>query len=271
VRAVDPSGLTSLQPASVTFRIFPPLWQRWWALALGGLILGLAATLLYHYRVRHLVEVERVRTNIATDLHDDIGSSLSQIAVLSEVVRRQVNGSVAASKSLTTIAMTSRELVDSLADIVWSINPNHDHLSDLSQRMRRFAGDLLEANEIEFSFDAQEAEGPRKLDVDVRRQVFLIFKEALHNIVKHSGCANVAIQLRIEKNAITLAVADDGKGFDLAQADQGHGLPSMRQRARTLGAELEIASRRDRGTTVSLRVPLARRTALAGGAGDLPK
>jgi ligand-binding sensor domain-containing protein/two-component sensor histidine kinase len=271
VRAVDPSGLTSLQPASVTFRIFPPLWRRWWALTLGDFVLGLAVTLLYRYRVRHLVEVERVRTNIATDLHDDIGSSLSQIAVLSEVVRRQVNGSAAASKSLTTIAMTSRELVDSLADIVWSINPNHDHLSDLSQRMRRFAGDLLEANEIEFSFDAQEIEGPRKLDVDVRRQVFLIFKEALHNIVKHSGCGNVAIQLRIEKNAITLTVADDGTGFDLAQADQGHGLPSMRQRAKTLRADLDIASQRDRGTTMSLRVPLARRTALAGDVGDLPK
>src|SRR5215470_5980348 len=90
VRAVDPGGLTSAEPASVDFRVFAPFWQRWWFLTLAAMAIGYAFTWLYRYRVAHLLELERVRTHIATDLHDDIGSSLSQIAVLSEVVRRQV-------------------------------------------------------------------------------------------------------------------------------------------------------------------------------------
>jgi signal transduction histidine kinase/ligand-binding sensor domain-containing protein len=263
VRAVDSSGLASLQPASVSFRILPPFWRRWWFLTLAALTAGCVATLLYRYRVAHLLELERVRTHIATDLHDDIGSSLSQIAVLSEVVRRQVDGSVAVSKPLSTIATTSRELVDSMSDIVWAINPNRDHLSDLSQRMRRFASDLLTAHDIEFRFDIQETERPVKLDAHVRRQVFLIFKESIHNMVRHAACSNVEVALKIEKHAINLTLRDDGKGFDPEQESHGHGLMSMRQRARSLGASLEIVSQEDRGTLISLKVPLARRLVLA--------
>jgi ligand-binding sensor domain-containing protein/two-component sensor histidine kinase len=260
VRAVDPIGLNSAQPASVEFRIFPPFWQRWWFLTLAAMAIGSAITWLYRYRVAHLLELERVRTHIATDLHDDIGSSLSQIAVLSEVVRRQV-GSSAVSTPLSTIAATSRELVDSMSDIVWAINPNRDNLSDLSHRMRRFASDLFTANDIEFRFDAREPERPMKLDADVRRQVFLIFKESVHNIVRHSRCANVEVTLSIENHAISLVLKDDGKGFDAAQANHGHGLTSMNQRAKTLGATLEINSGTCSGTVVSLKVPLGRHPA----------
>lgn len=263
VRAVDSRGMASPQPATVSFRILPPFWRRWWFLTVAAVFVGCMATLLYRYRVAHLLELERVRTHIATDLHDDIGSSLSQIAVLSEVARRQVDGNVSVSTPLSTIASTSRELVDSMSDIVWAINPNRDHLSDLSQRMRRFASDLLTAQDIEFRFDAQETERGVKLDAHVRRQVFLIFKESVHNMVRHSGCANVRIELRIEKHAIHLTLADDGKGFDPGQQSQGHGLMSMRQRASSLGATLDIISHPDQGTVISLKVPLARRMALA--------
>jgi ligand-binding sensor domain-containing protein/two-component sensor histidine kinase len=262
VRAVDAGGLTSLHPASVSFRIFPPFWQRWWFLTLVAAGAGCAVSLLYRYRVSHLLELERVRTHIATDLHDDIGSSLSQIAVLSEVVRRQVDGIVAVSKPLSTIASTSRELVESMSDIVWAINPKRDNLSDLSQRMRRFASDLLTAQDIEFRFNAHETERPVRLDAHIRRQVFLIFKESLNNIVRHSGCTNVDIELRIEKHNIALSLGDDGHGFNPAQSGHGHGLMSIRRRAESLGATLEIASTPGQGTVVSLTVPLARRVAV---------
>jgi two-component sensor histidine kinase len=259
VRAVDSGGATSLQPASVSFRILPPLWWRWWFLIIVASVIGCVLTLLYRYRVSHLLEIERVRTGIATDLHDDIGSSLSQIAVLSEVVRRQVDGAIAVSVPLSTIATTSRELVDSMSDIVWAINPNRDNLSDLSQRMRRFGSDLLTAQDIEFRFRALEIVRPVKLDAHVRRQVFLIFKEGIHNAVRHSACANVEVELKIEKHNIALTLADDGRGFDAAKAGPGHGLLSMRQRAKALGALLQITSQPDQGTVISLQVPLARR------------
>lgn len=261
VRAVDPGGLTSAEPARVDFRIFPPFWQRWWFLALLATVFGGTATLVYRYRVNHLLELERVRTHIATDLHDDIGASLSQIAVLSEVVRRQVGRTNEVSQPLSTIATTSRELVDSMSDIVWAINPNRDHLGDLVQRMRRFASDLFTANEIEFSFNARESDRPVKLDTEVRRQVFLIFKESAHNIVRHAKCSRVDIDIHIENHAITLTLKDDGCGFEIAQAGHGHGLSSMTQRAKTLGGTLGIDSHVGAGSSVSLRVPLARHAA----------
>lgn len=262
VRAVDPSGLSSVHPASLEFQILPHMWQRWWFLTLVAAAIGCAVTLLYRYRVAHLLELERVRTHIATDLHDDIGASLSQIAVLSEVVRSQVEGTAPVSEPLSTIATTSRELVDSMSDIVWAINPNRDNLGDLTQRMRRFASDLFTANDIEFSFNAPDLERSVKLDADVRRQIFLIFKESSHNIVRHAGCSSVEVDLRIENHAITLNLKDNGKGFDIAQATRGHGLMSMNRRAKALGASLEISTWTGRGTVVSLKVPLPRHAAL---------
>ena len=262
VRAVDPAGVNSAQPASVDFRILPPVWQRWWFLILAAALLGCAATFLYRYRVAHLLELERIRIRIATDLHDDIGSSLSQIAVLSEVVRRQVEGHTAVSQPLSTIASTSRELVDSMSDIVWAINPDRDNLGDLSQRMRRFASDLLTMNDIELQFVAREIETTVKLDAETRRQIFLIFKECVNNIVRHSGCTRVEINLGAENRLISLTIKDDGIGFDKAQPGHGHGLSSMQQRAESLGASLHISSPAGGGTTVLLQVPLARHVAL---------
>jgi signal transduction histidine kinase/ligand-binding sensor domain-containing protein len=259
VRAVDPGGLTSVEPASVSFQILSPLWQRWWFLLLSALAVGYAVRALYLYRVAHLLELERIRTRIATDLHDDIGSSLSQIAVLSEVANRQADGTSATSKPLSNIAAISRELVDSMSDIVWSINPRRDHLSDLSQRMRRFASDLFTAHNIEFRFDIQDADHRTRLEADVRRQVFLVFKESVHNIARHSGCKNARVDLRIERHWIDLTVADDGRGFDTTQVSDGHGLMSMRRRAGELGAVLDINSRSNCGTCVSLKAPLGRR------------
>jgi len=219
-------------------------------------------SLLYRYRVAQLLELERVRTHIATDLHDDIGSSLSQIAVLSEVVRRQVDGAAEVSQPLSTIASTSRDLVDSMSDIVWAINPHRDNLADLAQRMRRFASDLFTANDIDFRFNACDTERAVRLDADVRRQLFLVFKESIHNIVRHSQCSRVEVDLRMDKHTITLTLKDDGKGFNTHQACHGHGLSSMTQRAKSLNAVFEVSSQPGSGTMVSLNVPLTRHTGL---------
>jgi len=214
---------------------------------------------IYRYRVARLIELERMRTRIATDLHDDIGSSLSQIAIMSEVAKRQADSGNAVGKPLSTIATTSRELVDSMSDIVWAINPNRDHLSDLTQRMRHFSSDILGGCNIEFVFEAHDMGRDIRLGTDLRRQIFLIFKEAINNVAKHSGCTKAEIEFRIQKDGISLTIRDDGKGFASTQTSSGHGLVSMHERARELGARLDIESDCGRGTTVSLNVPLGRR------------
>ena len=204
-----------------------------------------------------LRELERVRTRIATDLHDDIGSSLSQIAILSEVVRQRMgNGGSPVSEPLALIANSSRELVDSMSDIVWAINPKKDHLSDLLQRMRRFASDTLSARNVEFRFRAPVTEDDIRLGANVRRELFLIFKETINNMVKHSGCTEADIEFTVAGDHLMLRLADNGKGFDTTLESEGHGLLSMRERSRALGGELEIVSTAGRGTTTTLRVPV---------------
>ena len=208
-------------------------------------------------REERLIELERVRKRIATDLHDDIGSSLTQISILSEVARQRVgHNDSPLTKPLSMIAAASRELVDSMSDIVWAINPQKDHLSDLQQRMRRFASDVFTARNIDFRFRAPDAETDIQLGANIRREVFLIFKESINNMVKHSGCTRADIEFSLGNDHLYLRLTDNGQGFDAARDNDGHGLMSMSDRAKGLGAELEIISHPDSGTTIILQVPL---------------
>ena len=204
-----------------------------------------------------LVELERVRKRIATDLHDDIGSSLTRISLLSEVVRQQVgHAGTPFAEPLSMIAGLSRELVDSMSDIVWAINPKKDRLGDLSQRMRHFASDVLTARRVEFVFRAPDSERDVQVGANARREIFLIFKEAVNNMVRHSGCAKADIEFRLADDWLVLIVSDDGHGFDVLRENDGHGLLSMRERTKGLGGALEVVSERGVGTKLTLTVPL---------------
>ncbi|MGA3240592.1 MAG: two-component regulator propeller domain-containing protein, partial [Bryobacteraceae bacterium] len=151
VKAVNSDGQESPTPAQVVFTVLPPLWRRWWFEGLAAAALASIVYLLHIYRVSQMVNLERMRTAIATDLHDDIGSSLSQIAVLSEVARAGVNGeNRRTQESLQRVAVLARELVDSMGDIVWSIRAVPDGLDSLVSRMRQFAFDLLAGQGIDF-------------------------------------------------------------------------------------------------------------------------
>ncbi len=219
VRAVGPDGAGVGSPASVSLNILPPVWQRWWFLALAALVAGSVIYRVARARARRALLLERVRTRIATDLHDDIGASLSKIAILSEVVSHRVNADANGAGSpvaepLATIAGTSREMVDSMSDIVWAINPKRDRLSDLAQRMRLFASDLLSARDIQFTFRAPDAARDITVGADLRREVYLIFKETVNNLAKHSACEDAEIELRLAGSRLVVRVSDNGKGFD---------------------------------------------------------
>jgi two-component sensor histidine kinase len=255
VRALNAQGLGSAQPAAVSFTVLPPFWMRWWFVLPAGTALAMLLYGAHHYRLGRLLELERVRTRIASDLHDDIGASLSQISILSEVARRRAGDVDGMQKPLADIAGASRELLASMSDIVWSVNPQRDRLRDLLQRMRRFATDVFTARNIEFQFHAPEAELEGKLDPDMRRQVFLIFKESVNNILRHADSTQVEIHFAVEKAGLMLSVRDNGKGFDATQPPAGNGLASMRQRAASLNGSLEITMDGDQGTRVTLRVP----------------
>lgn len=256
VRAVNADGVISETPASFSFRVLPPIWQRWWFLALATLMIGFAAYALYRYRVARLLELERVRTRIASDLHDDIGANLTRIAILSEVANAQLQDDNPLIQSpLSSIAQISRESVASMGDIVWAINPKRDHLIDLVQRMRRLTSEVFAGRKIEYEFLAPEMDADHPLGADVRRDLLLIFKEAINNVARHSICSNAKIELRIERAAILLIVRDDGRGFNIENSTEGNGLLSMQRRAASLGAELRLTTIQGEGTEIILKVP----------------
>jgi ligand-binding sensor domain-containing protein/two-component sensor histidine kinase len=261
VRAVSVDGLTSA-PASVALQIYPPVWHRWWFVTGAGLLVALAAYALHRIRLVRLLELERVRMRIATDLHDDIGSSLTQIAILSEVAeRRMQRPDPAVAEPISRVSVISRELVDSMSEIVWAINPRNDRLQDLASRMRRFAADVLSGRQIALRFRAPDEAHSVAIDTDLRRHAFLVFKEVVHNAVRHSGCTEVDVDIGSQNRRLVLVVHDNGRGFDRRQATGGQGLRSMEARANSLDGQIEIVSAPDQGTTVRVIIPLTRRTA----------
>jgi PAS domain S-box-containing protein len=204
-----------------------------------------------------LRELEQVRRRIAADLHDDIGSSLTQISIFSEVLQQRIDKTnERVLEPLEFIAGSSRELVEAMSDIVWAINPQKDFLGELSGKMRRFAADIFTARDIQFTFDAAGLDDKLALGANLRREIFLIFKESVNNIVKHAGCKSVEIRLTVNNSEIRLSLHDDGAGFDVNKISDGHGLISMKQRAAGLGGRLEIVSDKTAGTTTTLIAPL---------------
>lgn len=217
-------------------------------------------------REERMRELQRVRSRIATDLHDDIGSSLTQIAVLSEVARGQASQlrSDGLSTPLERIKNVSKELVAVMSDIVWAINPQKDYLSDLVQRMRRFGSDVLSSRGVHFEFHAPEMHESIELGANIRREVFAIFKESVNNAVKYSDCTKLVAVFSVTDDTLVLKVADNGKGFDTAfvLSEQfkpemgGNGLVSIRRRALELGGDCVVRSEIGAGTEIELTVPI---------------
>ena len=280
VRAVNSEGVASENPARISFSIARPVWQRWSFRLLAALIITLVVYALYRYRVTQIIKLERVRTRLATDLHDDIGSSLSKIAILSEVVRQKNGASEKGSfEPLEIIANTSRAMVDSMSDIVWAINPERDHLSDLVQRMRHFAEEMLDAQDIDYEFSDAENLKDITLGADLRREIYLIFKECVNNLAKHSRASRAAFEIKLENECLIVEIEDNGCGFaveelrsetssaysaDLgdgngaARSFGGNGLRNMRRRAQNLGGEFVIDSAAGKGTRISLKIPVGK-------------
>jgi signal transduction histidine kinase len=231
---------------------------------------GLVVHAGYRSRVARLLEMANMRTRIATDLHDDIGANLTRIALLSEVARQKHDGERGSRAHrpgatiedeeddgpLGSIARIARESVASMSDIVWAINPARDSLLDLTRRMRQHAEEIFTLRGIELRFSAPGTYDELRLGVDVRRDLLLIFKEAVNNSARHSRCSRVEIDQRVEGSRLVLTVVDNGGGFDPSLESEGQGLTSMRRRAQRLKGTLEITSGTDAGTTVTLTIPM---------------
>jgi ligand-binding sensor domain-containing protein len=260
VRALAPDGAPGPE-ATAAFRVRPPLWRRPEFLVSALALAGLAGFLVHRQGVRHAVAVERVRTRLATDLHDDVGSSLARISILSEVGRRDLDPEGETARLFGEIGETSRGVIDALGDAIWSIDPRHDDLQSLADRLRHFSTDLLEGRGIACRIEVPAGAGAVDLPPEPRRHLFLLLKEAVTNAARHSHARAVSVLFRLADRSLAVEVADDGDGFDVAARPpeaEGRGLANMRSRAAALGAAFSLETRPGAGTRIRVEgVPLS--------------
>jgi ligand-binding sensor domain-containing protein/two-component sensor histidine kinase len=257
VKCQNSNGTISSKITSFRIRIIPPLWRTWWFYVLGAAVVCGLLYLFLRTRYQHELAAEKGRNRIAKDLHDDMGSSLSTINILSEMARKKIDSDIPATKKfINQISDNSNRIMESLDDIVWNIDTANDSMENTLSRMREFAGNLLEARDISYTFKADETIWDIHLELGRRHDFFMIFKEAVNNLAKYSGCATVSIGILLRKNNLVLRIADDGKGFQNNQLFEGNGLTNMQQRASALKGVLSIQSEINQGTTVILKVPV---------------
>ncbi|HPS62877.1 MAG TPA: triple tyrosine motif-containing protein, partial [Bacteroidales bacterium] len=249
--------------------IHPPFWKTAWFLVL-VLFTSVAATILMHNRIqgvryrKRLAELERrnvidrERLRISQDMHDEVGASLTQIAILSELVRKKRDDPAGMMKLIDRISGISSTVVDDMSEIIWAMNPRNDSLDSFASYLRQYAsGYLSDAGlgaDLRFPGDLPEL----LMTSEQRRDLFLVVKEALHNIVKHAGATRAGLTLEIRGERLSLLITDNGRGFDPAVASpSGNGRINMRRRVEALGGILILESVPGKGTTLQISVTLA--------------
>jgi hypothetical protein len=254
-RTLTDSGRISSGVANIEFRILPPFWRRGWFLIAITVVSFIGMVSLHRYRVWHLLAMERVRTRLATDLHDELGAGLAEIAILSEVAKRERD--TPATRTLDRIADLARNLRGAMSDIVWTVDPSEDHLLNLVMRMRETAFSLLESDSRRVEFIApREDDSDMQLPPDLRRHSWLVFKEGITNVARHSAATAVRIEVSVGSGILRLVIRDNGRGFEPTARRRGKGINSMHYRSRELNAQLRLFSATGKGTEIELEIPL---------------
>jgi signal transduction histidine kinase len=247
-------GVWNETGVSLPVTVLPPFWETWW---FRSLLLVMTGSLLYsghRFRMAKAIEVERLRLRIASDLHDELSSELSGMSMMADLVRRGETLSPEGGERLDELRRKALEMADSMRDTAWGIHPEHDTAGAMIRRMRSTAEMLL--SDIPFTFDVQGIDADAPLPMSERRNLHLIFKELLHNVVRHASASAVHILFeRVPPDGLCLTVADDGRGFDPRATGDGDGLRNIRRRARRIGATFELTRAEDGGTRARVRLP----------------
>jgi signal transduction histidine kinase len=251
------SAVPLMAQMNVSSAVTPAIW---WTL---GLLLAIALGLVsWVARLidRRKLEASQVRARIARDLHDDIGASLSAINILSDLARRQLSRNPQkAEETLQKISDNAQQMMEAMDDIIWSIDPYNDSMPKMLARMRQFAANTLEARDISVTFKVDEGVDVLRLDLESRRDLFMIYKEAVNNLAKYSMADKAKIRVEIDGGNLVLSVKDDGVGFDTdgpIPEGSGYGLENMQKRAGQLQGRLRIKSEKGKGAKITVEMPL---------------
>ncbi|MES2516941.1 MAG: ATP-binding protein [Bacteroidota bacterium] len=211
---------------------------------------------LYRFRYEQLLKLQHVREKISRDLHDEVGSTMSGISILGAIIQQKMPDNLLIRTFTERIVEDSRRVGDTLDDIVWSVKPQNDHLDQLLIRMKRFASDLFDAEDIKYQFDLPEFTDKVKLSMDERYDIYLIYKEAVNNLVKYAKCTEVNVKIEIRKGSLLMQIKDNGIGFNPNLQTERNGIRNMRSRTENLGGQIDIFSEIGQGTDIQLEIPL---------------
>lgn len=251
VRAINADGIVSESALPLRFFV-PPIWYRsWWFYTLCGLSLGFVFYAIFRYRERRRLEQEMLRLRIARDLHDEMGSTLSSISILSEAALRHLQADIDRAR-FGAIGERARQVMEAMADMVWSVNPRNDDMANVLQRMKEFAIEILEPVAINLHFTADPPVSELPLRMEQRKDLYLLYKEALNNAAKYSGARDVWVRLWLEEGRLRMEIHDNGCGFDPATVRHGNGLWNMQRRAEQMKARFSINSTVGEGTRIKV-------------------
>ncbi|MGD8307409.1 MAG: triple tyrosine motif-containing protein, partial [Ignavibacteria bacterium] len=255
------------EPATLDFTINPVWWQTWWFKTIFWLfVLALFGGLIRYFEKRKLQKkidqlereraLEKERARISQDMHDDVGTSLSEIAISSELLKKKFkeNG---AEKHISDISDRAAKVIDNISQIIWAINPRNDPLENLVAYLRHFSADYMSKAGIKCNFDIPENIPELHMTAESRRNIFLVVKEALHNIVKHSSATEACFIISVDNGKMELTISDNGSGIDASQKSaSGNGLVNMQKRIEDIGGTFIISSEMKSGTKITIDLKL---------------
>ena len=255
-RSANTAGMES-EVTAMYFSVIPPFYRTWWFIVLMAVLMMAAGFLFYRFRLNKALELERIRTRIAIDLHDDIGATLSSISLYSQALKGQLKETNPnLERVLDKMGENSRDMVTSMSDIVWAINPENDDGEKLVNRMESYAADICAAKNIRLHFDADEKLNHQTLETEHRKNIYLIFKEAINNSVKYAHADAVWVKIIFQNKRLIMTIIDEGRGFDEATVKKGNGLKNLYTRAAEIKGSMLINSAAGKGTTVTLNCPV---------------
>jgi two-component sensor histidine kinase len=258
LNATDETGRWKKDPLSIRIIISPPFWETWWFVILVSISILSILYLFYRYRIGELKKMYLLRSKISQDLHDEVASTLSGIRLYSEMAKEQLQrkNSEAIQRSLQVISSNANEMAQDMSDIIWTINPSNDSFKKLLQKLKSYSHEISSASNMRFEYNINEQFAEEKLNMQQRRNIYLICKEAVNNAVKYSAGKNLLMDIERSDHSITIKIKDDGKGFEKENNNDGNGLINMQARAKEINAKLEIRSQARQGTCVELTVKL---------------
>ena len=249
IRGHDGRPVTEARLAPIDIEVVEVFYTRPWFIAIIILLFALAVASLMEYRYRTGLRFARLREDISRDLHDEVGGILTGIAMRMDVM--ETVATPGQQEWMHDIGHASREALSKMKDVIWSIDPRKDKVSELVIQMREYANDTFQPLDVQWELKEDWSGSDDYLTTKVRHHVYLIFKEAITNIAKHARAENVEISLMIGQH-LALAICDDGRGFAVAEENRGSGLKNMRQRAEEIGGDLQITA--NPGTCIRLRI-----------------